>query len=208
MGHKEAVFIPALDGKKIPILTLDNKWYQLLSQLDSNETIGKLEKQLNELIKRQGKLTTESKEIKKIKARLMDEIVGLMDSMEESKANDKTEKKLDENKRLINECNEKLDSYQDEMLDLPKEIDQMNYKLMLETMEKSYHCFQENKKDMEEISQWIKKIRVELKKKVIRKQEREKKNQEIYTYMHNIFGAEVIEIFDIEYNAGEMKNKK
>lgn len=208
MGRKEEVFIPALDGKRIPILTLDNKWYQLFTQVDANGPISNLEKQLNDLVKRQGKITTESKDIKKIKARLMDEIVGLMDSLEESTANDKTEQKLNENKRLINECNEKLESYQDEMLDIPKEIDQANHKLMLETMEISYNCIQENIKDIEEIAQWIKKIRVELKKKVIRKQEKEKKNQELYSYMHDIFGADVIEIFDMKYNAGEMKITK
>lgn len=42
-------------------------------------------------------------------------------------------------------------------------------------------------------------IRVELKKRLIRKQEMEQMNQELYSYMHDIFGAEVIEIFDMKY---------
>ena len=37
----------------------------------------------------------------------------------------------------------------------------------------------------------------------------ELKNQEIYTYMHDIFGASVIDLFDMKYNPGEnMLHKK
>ena len=35
-------------------------------------------------------------------------------------------KKLDEDKRLIDEINEKLESYEDELLDLPREIGRVN----------------------------------------------------------------------------------
>lgn len=41
-------------------------------------------------------------------------------------------------------------------------------------------------------------MRKELKKKIIRKQEGEQKNKELYAYMHDIFGPDVIEMFDIK----------
>ncbi|MDE6128878.1 MAG: hypothetical protein K2G16_06770, partial [Lachnospiraceae bacterium] len=113
------------------------------------------------------------------------------------------EKKLDDNKRLINDCNDKLDSYKDELMELPKEIEQVNYKLMLATMEVCYEKLRENTAEIDEIGEWIAKIRVELKKKVIRKQEKEQQNQDLYHYMHAIFGAEVINIFDMKYNPEE-----
>ena len=37
------------------------------------------------------------------------------------------------------------------------------------------------------------------KKNIIKKQNREINNRQIYSYMHDIFGAEVIDIFDMEY---------
>lgn len=43
-------------------------------------------------------------------------------------------------------------------------------------------------------------VRIELKKRLIRKQEMEQRNNAIYSYMHDVFGAEVIEIFDMKYN--------
>ena len=43
-------------------------------------------------------------------------------------------------------------------------------------------------------------MRIDLKKNVVRKQQKEVYNQNLYTYMHDIFGPEVIEIFDMKYN--------
>ena len=52
---KEELFIAALQDKKIPVLTLDNKWYRLLDEL-GKEIVKECEEQLNTLLKRQGKL--------------------------------------------------------------------------------------------------------------------------------------------------------
>ena len=41
---------------------------------------------------------------------------------------------------------------------------------------------------------------IELKKRLIEKQQMEQQNQEIYNYMHDIFGAEVVNLFDMKYN--------
>ena len=133
----------------------------------------------------------------------MDEIVQLMDS-NDSVSN----RKIDENKRLIEECNEKLDDYQDKLLDLPSQIDEANYNLMIRTMEMCHEVLQVNEKEIDEIGEWINKVRVELKKNIVRKQEKEMKNQELYSYMHDVFGADVVEIFDINQEfADKMKEK-
>lgn len=63
---KKELFMSALQDKKIPVLTLDNKWYRLLGELE-RETVKEWEEQLNILLKRQGKLNTEVKDIKKLK---------------------------------------------------------------------------------------------------------------------------------------------
>lgn len=206
MQRTEEVFKAALAGKRIPILTLDNKWHRLFTQAESNPRISMLEKQLNELLKRQGKANTESKEIKKLKKKLMDEIVETVDTLEQGE-DSSLEKKVEANKRLINECNEKLEAYQDEMLELPRMIQAVNYELMLATMEVCYERIKENSQEIDAITEWLTQIRIELKKNIIRKQEREIKNHELYSYMHDIFGADVIEIFDMKYNPEEKHPK-
>ena len=192
MASKEDTYKNALKGKRVPILTLDNKWYRLFSMMEPDNELKRLEEELNTLLRLQGKLNTESKSIKKLKKKLMDEIVQLMER------NDATsENKIEENKKLIEECNEKLNAYQDQLLDLPKEIDQANFALMVRTMEMCYEVLKVNEKDIEEIGAWINEVRIELKKNIIRKQEKEIKNYELYSFMHDIFGSDVVDIFDM-----------
>ncbi|MCL2254629.1 MAG: hypothetical protein FWC09_09315 [Lachnospiraceae bacterium] len=204
MSRTDDIFKPALEGKNIPILTLDNKWHRLFTQYNPSPQMKKWEEELNTLLKRQGKLNTESKEIRKLKKKLMDEIVGLADESEQG--NKQSGKKLEENHRLINECNEKFDLYQDELLDLPAKINAVNYDLMIYTMEICYEQIKNNTKEIKEIGDWIKEIRKELKKKLIRKQEKEVANNNLYQYMHQVFGSEVIEIFDMQYNPDGKKD--
>lgn len=206
MGRKEEVYEHALQNKNIPLLTLDNKWHMLFGTAETTLTIKRLEEQLNNLLKRQGKLNTESKDIRRLKKKLMDEIVPAVDELGK-KYDAALEKKLNDNKRLINDCNDKLASYKDELLELPKEIEQVNYQLMLATMDVCYEKLKENTTEIDEIGEWITKIRVELKKKIIRKQEKEQQNQDLYYYMHAIFGADVIDIFDMKYNPEERAAK-
>lgn len=207
MSNKDEVFKTALEGKKIPILTLDNKWHKLFTRVDATPEIKALEDRLNELVKRQGKVNTESKDIKKIKKTLMNEVVVIADGLVQEPDNKKLSKNMEEHKRLIEECNEKLDAYEEEMLELPREIDKTNRKLMLMSMEICYSKLQENAKELKTINEWLKKVRRELKKKMVRKQEKEEQNNELYSYMHDIFGADVIEIFDMKYNPESHNNK-
>ena len=198
MSRKDEIYSPALKEKKIPILTLDNKWHRLFTQTNPNKTILRLEEDLNALLKKQGKATTESKDIKRLKKKLMQEIVENAEGTAEGN-NQKALKKMEDNKRLINECNERLTMYEDQLIELPGEIDRVNRELMLQTMDICYDTLKTNETEIEETAKWVAAIRVELKKRLIRKQEMEQMNQELYSYMHDIFGAEVIEIFDMKY---------
>ena len=202
MGKRDEIYEAALKDKKIPILTLDHRWHLLFGRAEPTEAVVRLEEELNELIKRQGKLNTESKEIHRLKKRLMSEIIPMVDSLER-KPDRKTEKKIEDNKRLINDCNEKLSSYRDELALLPKEIEKTNYYLMLATMDACYDKMKENTREIEEDTGWITQMRIELKKRIIRKEEKEQQNQELYSYMHAMFGADVINLFDMKYRPGE-----
>lgn len=205
MSRRDEIYKPALADKKIPLLTLDHKWHRLFTQTQPDRHLKRLEEELNELIKKQGKANNEVKEIRKLKHRLMKEIMD--NAAEASSGNDQmARRRTDESRRLIDECNEKLNAYKDELLDLPDKIDRVNYELMLATMEICYDRLKENENEIEEITKWVDKVRVELKKKLIRKQEKEAMNQELYSYMHDIFGADVIEIFDMKYQMKAAKD--
>ena len=102
-------FKSALIGKTVPLLVLDQKWHRLFAVHGKTDEIKELELKLNILLAEQGRLNTRLKELKKLKGRLLDEIVQGMDNREA---------KLEENKRLIDEINEKLDECEDALMDI------------------------------------------------------------------------------------------
>ena len=194
---RQEAFQAALRGKKIPILTLDNKWYRLLDE-GTRAAVKGMEDQLNDLLKRQGKLNTETGDIIKLKKKLISEIVPLVS--EAGQTGEKSlEKKIDQNKRLVEECNQRIEDYKDELRELPQEIDRVNFQLMMATMDYCYDTMQENSEEIEQIDAWVREIRIELKKRLVRKQEMEQQNLELYSYMHDIFGADVVNVFDMQY---------
>lgn len=200
MAKSDEVYMSALEGKSIPILTLDNKWHQLFTQTEMTPEIEQLADQLNALVERDGKIRSETKDIKKLKKKLLGEIVPLRDKANKSGNSAAIEKEIQDRTRLINDCNDRLDSHQDELLDLSREIYDVDYKLMLETMKVCYETLHENTDYIKTMDEWISKVRIELKKNVIRLQETEMENYNLYSYMHQIFGPEVIEIFDLKYD--------
>lgn len=206
MGRREEVYEPALKDKKIPVLTLDHRWHLLFGKADPTEAVLHLEEKLNELVKRQGKLNTESREIHRLKKKLMQEIIPMVDALER-KPDRRLEKKIEDNKRLIADCNEKLTAYKEELAGMPQEIALANYNLMLATMDACYDKLKENSEEIREDARWISQTRIELKKRIIRMKEKEQLNQELYAYMHSIFGADVIDIFDMKYQPAVLPDK-
>lgn len=198
-------FRRAIKTRKVPIVVLDQKWHRLFAIHGKTSEIKDAEAKLNELLARQGKANTELKELKKLKNQLMGSIVQNMD---EASAKDikKHEKKMEESKRLIDEINEKMENYEDDLMQLPKLIKEANDELMLLSMDYFYEKLDVNKAQAKEIEDWINNIRVELKKNIIRKQNREINNREIYGYLHDVFGPEILDLFDYEYE--EEQNKE
>jgi len=192
-------FIQALNDKKIPLLVLDQKWHRLFAIHGKTDEIKQLESDTNGLLAKQGKLNTRLKELKKLKNQLLSNIVLNMDETLDKKELALREKKQEENKRLVDEVNEKLDECEEELAEIPNLIRRNNEQLMLASMDYFYDKIRVNQTEILEIDEWINNIRIELKKNIIRKQNRDINNREIYAYLHDIFGAEVIDIFDIKY---------
>lgn len=105
----------------------------------------------------------------------------------------------DKDKQLIDEINEKADNIEGELIEIQKNIKAVNDRLMLLSMDYFSEKIEKNKLESKEIDDWIANIRVELKKNVIRKQNRDINNREIYSYLHDILALR-FRSFDIEYD--------
>lgn len=193
MSQKD--FKSALLGKTVPLLILDQKWHRLFAVHGKTEEIKQKEEVLHHLLAEQSKLNTKLKELRRLKGKLLDQIVQNMGENDDGKT--------EENKRLVDEINEQLETCEDELADIPYRIRQANDELMLICMDYFYEKIRINQQESEEIDAWINQIRVDLKKNIIQKQNRDINNREMYAYLHDIFGPEVIDIFDIKYEIEE-----
>jgi hypothetical protein len=182
-------------GKKIPLLTLDERWHALFPDYNKPNSIKVMEDKLNDLIKQQGKLISNMKDLKQLKSKLMQEIITHMD-VNDTKEGKLKAKKLEKNQKLIKDISNKMKQIEDELIDLPYHIKAMNEKLIIESSKVCYERLNINNKKVADISVWIAKVREELKEKILEKQDMEMKNTEIYSYMHDVLGAELMQELD------------
>lgn len=191
MGEHD--YSAAIAKIKVPMLILDQKWHRLFALGGKPSNVKELETRENDLLKREAELKKELKDLKKVKENLMSSVMSNMEG-----TSDLVSKKLDDDKRLLEECKERIASAEDELMDIPNQTEEVNKQLMLASMDYCYDKLRTNSQEAEEITNWIKDIRVQLKKNVIRKHNREINNKEIYSYMHDVFGMEVLNLFDLQ----------
>ena len=196
----EEDFKKALIGKKVPLLVLDQKWHRLFAIHGKTDQIKEIETQLDRYLAEHGQCNNDLDDLKKLKSKLMSNIVQNMDGTTEIADSVSRQKKLDDDKRMIDEINEKVENLEDRLLELPKLINETNESLMLMSMDYFSEKIITNREESKEIEEWISGIRIELKKNIIKKQNRDINNREIYAYLHDIFGAEVLDLFDIQYD--------
>lgn len=187
-----------IKGRELPILTLDARWHELFPEDEKNTAIKELEHELNNLLKRQGKLINDIKKMKSTKKGLMKDIVVNMDIRSDILGKQK-EKKLDINKRLISELNDKIKESTDELLDIPFRIKEVNEELMVESFKVCSARFKTNKKELTAIEKIIRGMRDELKVRILAKQDMETMNTRMYTYFHDILGADAMEALEKEF---------
>lgn len=191
MGEHD--YSAAIAKIKVPMLILDQKWHRLFALGGKPDNVKELETKESDLLKREAELKKELKDLKKVKENLMSSVMSNMEG-----TSDLVSKKLDDDKRLLEECKERITAAEDELMDIPNLTEEVNRELMLASMDYCYDKLRTNSQEAEEITNWIKDIRVQLKKNVIRKHNREINNKEIYSYMHDVFGMEVLNLFDLQ----------
>ena len=185
----------------IPLLTLDERWHNLFPEEMKTQKIKELEHRLNELVKSQGQIGSDIGDLKKLKKKLMDEVIANMG--ESTGFSEKLKlKKQDKIQKLILDINEKLEKAEDTLESRPDDIKQANADLLLECMHVWYEKLDENNKQIEEINIWVEAIRDKLKDKLLVKQDKEMENNAIYSYMHTLLGPKVMEQLDASQGEG------
>jgi len=199
MGRKKNTtpqFQQIAASTRIPPLVLDQKWHQLFPEDGKPKEIAALEQKLNKQLASQGGMNNELRELRELKERLMRNIVVNMDEIGE---HGQETRKLQEDRRLITEINERLENRKTDLRNLQDEMEDNNARLMAETMRYCYQIMNRNEAERESLAAWIAKMRTELKIKIIRKDTIEDENRRMYAFLHDIFGAQLLEAFDLRY---------
>ena len=118
MGDKKE-FKEALSGKKVPLLTLDQKWHQLFERNGKPIRVQRLEDKIKGLLTKQARANQKYQDLKKLTNTLMDNIVLNMKGTEENQGDTVSAKRLEEDRRLIDEINGKLAACEKELDEIP-----------------------------------------------------------------------------------------
>lgn len=198
MTSQEMRIWELLKKKNIPIACLDERWLRLFPDSEKTPLIKKLENELKELLKRQGKVNTDLKDIKVVRDKLTQSVLETAEDI--SIPENKRLKKQAASQRLIVEARQKQDNLEHELDELPDKIKEANSALIFESVRVCYQRINQNKQDIDMLEQWIEQMREKLKERVVLKQDKEITNEEIYTYLHGMLGAGVMEAFDEKSN--------
>lgn len=96
---EKKAFTEALKKAKIPVLVLDQKWHRLFAIKGKPDRVKELEEQLSDILARQGKMTQELKDLKRLKSNLMKNIVDNMDAID-TPSEDAKSKKMEEDRQI------------------------------------------------------------------------------------------------------------
>ena len=208
--ERDYMYLQALKNKKIPLLVLDPQWHELFPEHRKTSEIKSCEKRLNELIRMQGQTAKNINEYDKDKKAIMDNIVSNMTDGSEPDSFLKV-RKQEKNQKLMAGLNDKISEAEEIQREIPAQIQLANRELLVEAMKVCYSELTSNTEQIEELEAWIAEARNTLKDKILEKQDMEMRNTQMYKYMHNLLGAQVVELFDRNHhvwkgNVEENKN--
>lgn len=177
----------------LPVLTLDQRWYKLVPEVGKTEEIKYWEKQVNDLLKKRGQVNDDITNVKKIKKKIIDNIVQNMDSDDNS---EKHKALMERDERLMYEAKDKLAELTAQSEELPKQLAYANQMLFIETVRMCYDTINNNNAELKVLDKWIEETRIKLKKNLLIQQDKESVNEQMYSYMHAILGPRVMETLD------------
>lgn len=186
-----------IEKQKLPIITLDNSWHQLIAEIKTPE-IKVLEKELNGLLKEQGKLNTDYVEYTRLKKEMLDMILQLTHEAFEL-GSEEAVKKIDDQQKMVLKINEKLEEIEPRLDVIPGEIQKTNSILVNQTAKLCYGHINDFRKNSHRLEEEIQIIRATLMEKTEQKKGYDKKSEQIYRFLHKIVGPEFIEKLDNVY---------
>jgi len=186
-----------LKEQKMPIVTLNHSWHQLITEIKTPQ-IETLEKELTNLLKEQGRLNTDYIEYTRMKKNMLDTILNLTHEAFELKSEDAI-KKIEDQQKMILKINDNLEQIEEGLDTVPNRIQEVNGLLLDQSVQLSYHHMNQYRVKSEELDEEIQVIRNNLLEKTDEKKTCDQKAGQLYQYLHQLVGPGYIEKLDHQY---------
>lgn len=183
-----------LKTKKLPIVLLDPLWHTMRESIQS-ELIKNQEKNLQELLKEQGRLNNDHKDYNAVKQNFLKEILNISGKVHSQGDNNSIEE-LNKLHQSTVGVNQKLEEIEKRIEEVEKEIESTNRDIIEEMIAIGYEYIEVCKEKEIRLEREITKLREQMLLKTGEKKKCEKLLKDVYNYLHNIIGREQIEIID------------
>lgn len=206
--------VRVLRQNDISILILDERWNMLFKNMPKSSSIERLENKLKELLKEESRLIEEQNDLAHLKKKHMAVILSLTEEVFD-KDNKEAMKEMQTSQgeiKRISERNKIIDSMLDNM---PKRIKNANLELLEEAVNLVYYKFRMGIRRREELNKLIaeqeriiEEARAKMKGYIDEKEALASDNTDIYSYFHDLLGAEVLEKLDRKFFKKFFKKKR
>lgn len=200
--QKEEEFLEQFRGVEIPILTLDERWLTMFPNGEKTKEALHLEKELNEAFKYQAKLSEDLKVAESAKKQLMDRIIR---NMKIAQIKEEEAMLQEKSQEFIRELNERINKLEKEYEIMPQKIKELNEALLMESLRFCYRKMYANQENIHKQDFLIQEAKELLEERIAKKLEMQKQNENMYIFIHRLFGRNVLEIFnDFDENIDDM----
>lgn len=190
-------FRKVFEGRRVPLVSFDERWLTIFPKERMTAHMKELSATVNDLLKRQSKLTEDIKGYRRYKEQLMQEIMDNME-VDDSFFGKLKAKKLEKNQKLILEVNSQLQQLEDELAQIPSLMSGVNEELLIETTRECFHELIKTDNHVNLLKDCIKEYEDKLHELKEEAKEVEKTNREIYLYMHDMLGPDLMKCIDDE----------
>lgn len=183
-----------LAKRNIPILINNKEWKKLFENVNDKKIEG-YKDALNQLLQEQKQTDRELVRLKKEKKKIMLKILNLSDEANNSN-NAYAIELLEQSQSNVIDINTKLEELTFRSETIPREIREVNFNLLKETIQHSYKELQENEEQFNAVNNEINEMREKLKSLIEQKHDFEERINTTYRFLHGLLGNEEMEKLD------------
>lgn len=183
-----------IEVDKLPLVVLDPSWYEMKKTIQSQELLNR-EKILNEFIKEQGKLTTDTQEYERVKQNLLQKVLQLSEEVQ-GKQEERKLSELEKMRQTVLKTNEIIESNEKRLEELEILINRANRELVEEAVRIGYTQMEDYRLHKQALEKEIDELRKQVVLKTEEKKAYEKKFGVTYNYLHKVMGYKYIDKVD------------